>query len=88
MLDAGTYFVLYDFIEYFKRDDTGSSLERDKFIEIINTIFKSWTDLERQAIIFQVLSNTRPFSILFHLHFCFLSGCLFKSFTILLMTLF
>lgn len=51
--DEGTYFILYDFIEYFKRDDTGSSLERDKFIEIINTIFKSWTDLERQAIIFQ-----------------------------------
>jgi len=54
LLVAGTYFILYDFIEYFKKDDTGSSLERDKFIEIIKTIFKSLSDLERQAILFQV----------------------------------
>jgi len=51
--DEGTYFILYDFIQYFKRDDTGSTLERDKFIEIVNTIFQSWSQLERDAIIFQ-----------------------------------
>ena len=49
----GTYFILYDFIQYFKKDDP-SYLERGKFLEIINTIFKNWSPLEREAIIFQV----------------------------------
>lgn len=44
---------MYDFIQYFKKDDP-SFLERDKFLEIINTIFKTWSQLERDAIIFQV----------------------------------
>lgn len=51
--DEGTYFILYDFIKYFKKDDP-SFLERDKFLEIINTIFKNWSPLAREAIIFQV----------------------------------
>ncbi|KAI9554499.1 hypothetical protein GHT06_019772 [Daphnia sinensis] len=50
--DEGTYFILYDFIQYFKKDDP-SVLEREKFLEIINTIFKTWSQLEREAIIFQ-----------------------------------
>jgi hypothetical protein len=50
---SGTYFILYDFIQYFKKDDP-SVLEREKFLEIINTIFKTWSQLEREAIIFQV----------------------------------
>lgn len=44
---------MYDFIQYFKKDDP-SVLEREKFLEIINTIFKTWSQLEREAIIFQV----------------------------------
>ncbi len=52
---TGTYFILYDFIQYFKKDDP-SVLEREKFLEIINTIFKTWSQLEREAIIFQVRS--------------------------------
>ena len=51
---TGTYFILYDFIQYFKKDDP-SVLEREKFLEIINTIFKTWSQLEREAIIFQVI---------------------------------
>lgn len=50
--DEGTYFILYDFMESFDKD-TSSFLARDKFIEIVNTIFKSMSKLEREAIIFQ-----------------------------------
>ncbi|XP_046683758.1 acetylcholinesterase-like [Homalodisca vitripennis] len=50
--DEGTYFILYDFIDYFEKDGP-SFLQRDKFLDIINTIFKNFTRLERDAIIFQ-----------------------------------
>jgi acetylcholinesterase len=49
----GTYFILYDFLDYFEKDNP-SFLKRDKFLEIINLIFKNTTRLERDAIIFQV----------------------------------
>nr|AHJ25667.1 acetylcholinesterase type-2 [Sogatella furcifera] len=50
--DEGTYFILYDFIDFFQKDGP-SFLQRDKFLDIVNTIFKNMTDLEREAIIFQ-----------------------------------
>nr|WLK66395.1 acetylcholinesterase [Eocanthecona furcellata] len=51
-LNEGTYFLLYDFIDYFEKDGA-SPLQRDKFVEIVNTIFKNRSHLEREAIIFQ-----------------------------------
>ncbi|XP_039308794.1 acetylcholinesterase isoform X4 [Solenopsis invicta] len=48
----GTYFILYDFIDFFEKDQA-SFLERDKFLNIINTIFKNMSQIEREAIIFQ-----------------------------------
>ncbi|XP_052122869.1 acetylcholinesterase [Frankliniella occidentalis] len=50
--DEGTYFILYDFMESFDKDGP-SFLARDKFIEIVNTIFKNMNRLEREAIIFE-----------------------------------
>jgi hypothetical protein len=40
-------------LDYFEKDNP-SFLKRDKFLEIINLIFKNTTRLERDAIIFQV----------------------------------
>jgi hypothetical protein len=53
---SGTFFILYDFIKYFKKDNP-SFLPRSDFLEIIDTIFGSqWpvSQLEKDAIIFQV----------------------------------
>uniref|UniRef100_U5ESU7 Carboxylic ester hydrolase n=1 Tax=Corethrella appendiculata TaxID=1370023 RepID=U5ESU7_9DIPT len=50
--DEGTYFLLYDFIDYFEKD-AATSLPREKFLEIMNTIFNKATEPEREAIIFQ-----------------------------------
>ena len=52
---AGTFFILYDFIEHFKKDNP-SFLPRPAFLELIDTIFGSqWpvSQLEKDAIIFQ-----------------------------------
>ncbi|XP_013119080.1 acetylcholinesterase isoform X1 [Stomoxys calcitrans] len=53
--DEGTYFLLYDFIDYFDKDDA-TSLPRDKYLEIMNNIFNKATQAEREAIIFQYTS--------------------------------
>ena len=53
MFVAGTYFILYDFLEYFEKDGP-SYLQRDKYFDIMNNIFKNMTQLEREAIVFQV----------------------------------
>lgn len=53
ILVAGSYFLLYDFIDYFSRE-AATSLSREKFLEIMKTIFVKATDSEREAIIFQV----------------------------------
>lgn len=53
--DEGTFFILYDFIDYFKKDNP-SFLPRAAFLEIIDSIFGSqWpvSQLEKDAIIFQ-----------------------------------
>ncbi|KAK6632499.1 hypothetical protein RUM43_013266 [Polyplax serrata] len=50
--DEGTYFLLYDFIDYFEKDGP-SYLDREKFLEILDNIFKNVTRIERDAIIFQ-----------------------------------
>ncbi|XP_011255026.1 acetylcholinesterase [Camponotus floridanus] len=50
--NEGTYFILYDFIDFFEKDQA-SFLDRDKFLNIINTIFKNMSQIEREAIIFQ-----------------------------------
>jgi acetylcholinesterase len=50
--DEGTYFILYDFLDYFEKDGP-SFLQREKYLEIINLIFKNVSRLERDAIIFQ-----------------------------------
>nr|CAD7579015.1 unnamed protein product [Timema californicum] len=47
-----TYFILYDFIDYFEKD-APTFLKRDKFLNIINTIFKNMSRIERDAVIFQ-----------------------------------
>lgn len=44
---------MYDFIDYFEKDQP-SFLQREKFLSIINTIFKNMTEVEREAIAFQV----------------------------------
>lgn len=54
--DVGTYFLLYDFIDYFEKD-AGTSLPRDKFLDIMNTIFNKASAAERETIIFQVGNN-------------------------------
>lgn len=50
--DEGTYFLLYDFIDYFEKD-APTSLPRAKFLEIMNTIFNKHSEPERETIIFQ-----------------------------------
>lgn len=50
---TGTYFLLYDFIDYFSKD-VATILPREKFLEIMNTIFNKASEAEREAIIFQV----------------------------------
>ncbi|XP_063980243.1 acetylcholinesterase-like [Diachasmimorpha longicaudata] len=57
--NEGTYFILYDFIDYFDKDQP-SSLERDKFLQIINTIFKNMSEVEREAIAFQYTDWEQP----------------------------
>lgn len=54
-LYSGTYFLLYDFIDYFEKDGP-TSLPRSKFLEIMNTIFSKYSEAERETIIFQVFS--------------------------------
>ncbi|XP_055696890.1 acetylcholinesterase [Phlebotomus papatasi] len=53
--DEGTYFLLYDFIDYFSKD-VATILPREKFLEIMNTIFNKASEAEREAIIFQYTS--------------------------------
>ncbi|CRK86983.1 CLUMA_CG000796, isoform A [Clunio marinus] len=53
--DEGTYFLLYDFIDYFDRDSP-TQLSREKFLDIMNTIFSKVSQPEREAIIFQYTS--------------------------------
>ena len=56
----GTFFILYDFIKYFKKDNP-SFLPRKDFLEIIDTIFGTqWpvSQLEKDAIIFQVWQSS------------------------------
>lgn len=57
---TGTYFLLYDFIDYFEKD-APTSLARVKFLEIMNTIFNKHSEPERETIIFQV--NFQRFSL-------------------------
>lgn len=54
---SGTYFLLYDFIDYFEKDGP-TSLPHSKFLEIMNTIFSKYSEAERETIIFQVFANT------------------------------
>lgn len=61
----GTYFLLYDFIDYFEKD-APTSLPRDKFLEIMNTIFSKASEAERETIIFQVNIYIIKKSILWH----------------------
>ncbi|XP_070503332.1 acetylcholinesterase isoform X1 [Chironomus tepperi] len=53
--DEGTYFLLYDFIDYFDRS-LPTQLSREKFLDIMNTIFTKASQPEREAIIFQYTS--------------------------------
>lgn len=50
---AGTYFLLYDFVDFFDRS-AATALTKEKFVQIVNAIFKDRTQLERDAIIYQV----------------------------------
>lgn len=45
--------MLYDFIDYFEKDGP-SSLQRDKFLDIVDTIFKNMSRIRKDAIVFQV----------------------------------
>lgn len=57
---TGTYFLLYDFIDYFDRDSP-TQLSREKFLDIMNTIFGKVSVPEREAIIFQVRLRKKLF---------------------------
>lgn len=46
--------MLYDFIDYFEKD-AATSLPRNKFTEIMNTIFSKFSEPERETIIFEVI---------------------------------
>ncbi|XP_066596786.1 acetylcholinesterase-like [Prorops nasuta] len=50
--NEGTYFILYDFMDFFEKDNA-IVLDREKFENIINTIFKNMSSVEREAILFQ-----------------------------------
>jgi hypothetical protein len=50
---TGTYFLLYDFIDYFDRS-LPTQLSREKFLYIMEQIFNKVSQPEREAIIFQV----------------------------------
>lgn len=50
--------MLYDFIDYFEKD-APTSLPREKFLEIMNTIFNNASEAERETIIFQVIRIAR-----------------------------
>lgn len=52
-LHLGTYFMLYDYLSYFNKDES-TSLTREQLLEIIGDIFKEWSPAERESIIFQV----------------------------------
>lgn len=45
--------MLYDFLDYFEKDGP-SFLQREKFLEIVDTIFKDFSKIKREAIVFQV----------------------------------
>lgn len=60
---TGTYFLLYDFIDYFDRS-LPTQLSKEKFLDIMNTIFNKASQPEREAIIFQV-----SFATIFICHF-------------------
>ena len=56
MLFSGTFFILYDFIAYFEKDNP-SFLTRENFLRILEEIFiNQWpvSHLELEAIKFQV----------------------------------
>lgn len=61
---SGTYFLLYDFIDYFDRDSP-TALPREKFVDIMNTIFSKVSQPEREAIMFQVKSHEKTTKTLF-----------------------
>ncbi|KAK8399799.1 hypothetical protein O3P69_003672 [Scylla paramamosain] len=58
-LDEGTYFMLYDFLSYFDKDES-TALTREQFLEILNQIFKDWSPAERESIIFQYTNWDNP----------------------------
>lgn len=66
---SGTYFLLYDFIDYFEKDSP-TSLPRAKFLEIMNTIFNKHSEPERETIIFQVNSNSSHQLLLYFISLC------------------
>lgn len=49
----GTYFLLYDFIDYFQKD-APTALSVERYEEIMNTIFHKFNKQERETIIFKV----------------------------------
>lgn len=60
---TGTYFLLYDFIDYFDRD-TPTQLPREKFVDIMDTIFGKFSNPEKEAIMFQVNSRCEICAVL------------------------
>lgn len=50
---TGTFFLLYDFIDYFQRE-ASSPITREKFKEMVNAIFKNFSQLEKDAVVYQV----------------------------------
>uniref|UniRef100_A0A8D8LMI8 Acetylcholinesterase n=1 Tax=Cacopsylla melanoneura TaxID=428564 RepID=A0A8D8LMI8_9HEMI len=48
--DEGTYFLLYDFIDYFEKDGP-STLPREKFLILVNQIFKVKPDSDQASAI-------------------------------------
>ena len=67
---SGTYFILYDFLDHFKKDNR-IFLQRAAFLNIIDTIFgDQWpvSQLEKEAIIFQVKTRIKFSTFYLHHH--------------------
>uniref|UniRef100_T1J8Q3 Carboxylic ester hydrolase n=1 Tax=Strigamia maritima TaxID=126957 RepID=T1J8Q3_STRMM len=58
-LNEGTYFILYDFMNYFDKDGP-SLLKREEMMEMVGSIFRSFSQIEKEAVGFQYTDWEAP----------------------------
>lgn len=58
-LNEGSYFILYDFMNYFTKDGP-SLLRREEVMEIIGSVFRNFSQIEREAVGFQYTDWESP----------------------------